>query len=153
MELTADTQDFINDDKLPLDKRLSKRLIEKMGGEDYFIQNYEKVNLFGASTGFKGISSLTDILTFFDANRDLLYDLMGVMGAKRCCGEVEYIKEIINKRDFDMNRVQIGLDEVAGEDIEDCSVERSMVAHWSVWHAAELLSYGYAKHLAAQKVD
>lgn len=146
-------QEFISSEETSLSQHLAERLIAQMGGEDYFIKNHEKINLFGASTGFKGISSLTDILTFFDTNRASLYELMGVMGAKRCIGEVEYIKEVINKRDFDMERVRIGLDEATNVDIEDCSVERSMVAHWSVWHAAELLSYGYAKHLAAQKVD
>ena len=154
--LSQDTQDFLTSPDLPMRKELAENIIAQMGGEEYFVKRYVKVNRFGASTGFKGISSASDVLSFFDTNRAALYDLMGVLGAKHCIGEVEYIKEVINKKEFTMQRVREGLTESVGaygEHITDCSDERMMVAHWSVWHAVDLLCSAYNEHVIAKKQE
>ena len=151
--LSQDTQDFLISPDLLMQKELAENIIAQMGGEEYFTKRYVKVNRFGASTGFKGISSASDVLSFFDTNCAALCDLMGILGAKHCIGEVEYIKEVINKKEFTMQRVRKGLTETVGEDIEDCSEERMMVAHWSVWHAVDLLCSAYNEHVIAKKQE
>lgn len=151
--LSQDFQNFLDSDDLPLSRQLAERLIEQMGGEEYFIRRYPKINRYGAATGFKGISSVDDVLTFFDANRIALYDFAGVHGAKHCMGNNEYIKEVINRRDFDINRVVVGLAEKAGDDITDCSEERMLVAHRLIWNAVEHLSSAYDAYMVAKTAN
>ena len=150
---TKSMERFLAKHTHPLTRSLAEKLIEQMGGEEYVVNNHKKINQFGAHSGFKGISSASDLLAFFDLNRVELLDFAQVRGNSLCIGAPEFLSMVMSDKDFSKYDARSGLDEAPSENIEDTGVERMRVAHWAVWAAVENLTDAYNKYITDETSD
>jgi hypothetical protein len=114
-----------------------------MGGDEYFQAKFREVNRFSARSGFKGVSSIQDILKFFDDNRRELDEYAAAQGALLDMDAAQFINIVIGRSDFNVDRVDIGLKETATQDIEECSESHL------IWNAVDIMCDAYASYVGA----
>lgn len=142
-------QEFIDQSELRLSKSLARRIVDQMGGDDYFQAKFREVNRFSARSGFKGISKIQDILKFFDDNRQELKEYATAQGELLDMDAAQFINIVIGRSDFNVDRVAIGLKEPASEDIEECSESRMMVASHIIWNTVDIMCDAYANYIGS----
>ena len=147
--MSSSVQAFIDQSDLRLSKNLARRVVDQMGGDEYFANKFKDVNRFTAKSGFKGISSIHDILKFFDDNRKELDDYAAAQGELLDMDAAQFISIVISQPNFNVDRVDIGLQEAAIQDIEECSESRMMVASHLIWNVVDIMCDAYANYIRA----
>lgn len=147
--MSNSVQEFIDQSELRLSKKLARRIVDQMGGDEYFQAKFREVNRFSARSGFKGISSIKDILKFFDDNRQEFDEYAAAQGELLDMDAAQFINIVISRSDFNVDRVDTGLNEPATQDIEECSEARMMVASHLIWNAVDIMCDAYANYVGA----